>query len=158
MIFSFTSWLETDPYSIEGFDRQRNVFVFERNVCFLGFLEAEVQQQIVENRFQLHQRKSRSNAVSWSNAKWHVGVRIDGFAIFFAESRWIEFLRIWEVLRIVVEAVNWNHEIVVLGKVKSFSIKLQIVVLNASSLSQLWREIPSVSFENLISMIALPVQ
>jgi hypothetical protein len=106
-------------------------------MSFLGSLEAEVQHQIVENRFQFHQSESRSNAVSRPDSEWHVCIWIDFFAIFFIESFGIKLFRVWEIIGIVMEAVNWNSKVVVLREMESLVVKLQVVVLGASSFCDL---------------------
>jgi hypothetical protein len=136
---SLVSGLKCNPNSILWLHCKWNIFILERNQSPLSSLETEVLNQTVEDRLKLHQGKSRSDAVTRSDAEGHVSVWVNILAIFFAESIGIESFWIGEILRIVVEAPNGNKEIDIFREVQSFSIIFEVKILRAASIGNLMK-------------------
>lgn len=131
------SWRQSNPNAVFWSHCKWCVFVFKWNQRSFSLLKAKVEQQKIENCLQLHQRKSRSNAVSWSDSERHVSVRVDIFAILFTESFGIKFIRFREILRIVMERMNRNHDADAFFDVQSFSINFQVKIFYARSVCHL---------------------
>lgn len=53
------SRLQSNPNTVQRFHGEGNFFVLERNCTFLGDVKAEVKQEIIKDRLQLHQSESR---------------------------------------------------------------------------------------------------
>lgn len=131
------SGFQSNQEAIFGQQSKRCIFVFERNHGLLRFLESEIQHQKVEDRLHLHNGKPRSNTTAWSDTKRHVSVGIDFLAVFWTEPFGVEFFRLRKIFRIVMETVNRNLDAETFFNAQSLSIKLQIVVLGASSFCNL---------------------
>lgn len=103
------SGLQCQPNSVFRLDSYRNFGELQWNFRFIANFKAKVEQQIEENRFQLHQRKSWADAVARSNAERQISVRVDTAAVALVEAIGIEFFGVRKVFRIAMEVPNRNE-------------------------------------------------
>lgn len=135
---SSISRFQSNPEAIDGSLCQWCFLIFERNRRPRHHFEAEIQNQMIENRFHFHESETTSDAVSRSDAERHISVGIDVSTIRLAEAIGIKLFWICKVFRIVMERVNWDDNHCVLGKVEQRAIvHFQVVVLHTDPLCRL---------------------
>ena len=138
LVVRLISWCQSHPNTFFSFQSKWYFLELYWYLSILSNVKGEVQKQIIQNCFDFHDSKTRTNAVSWTNSKWNISVWIYFATIFNTETFRIELLRIWKVLRITMEAPNWYEKAHVFFKQESLVIVLQFVIFNIDSINNLF--------------------